>query len=109
MLAGGTGVTPMYQVLNAILKNTADKTKVGHNTADQGGARYGKGGASVEAMGPALEVSRVSRCLFGILSGKQRLQTEKHMTVELGIEEVGQRVCVVCAGQIGVCSACLLA
>jgi len=28
MLAGGTGATPMYQVLNAILKNPADKTKV---------------------------------------------------------------------------------
>ncbi|KAF5827986.1 hypothetical protein DUNSADRAFT_18392 [Dunaliella salina] len=28
MLAGGTGVTPMYQVLNAILKNPADKTQV---------------------------------------------------------------------------------
>eukprot|EP00983_Pelagomonas_calceolata_P022768 717011-Pelagomonas_calceolata.AAC.1 len=27
MLAGGTGVTPMYQVLNAILKNPADKTQ----------------------------------------------------------------------------------
>lgn len=28
MLAGGTGVTPMYQVANAILKNPADKTKI---------------------------------------------------------------------------------
>lgn len=28
MLAGGTGITPMYQVLNAILKNKKDKTKV---------------------------------------------------------------------------------
>ena len=28
MLAGGTGVTPMYQVANAILKNSADKTKI---------------------------------------------------------------------------------
>lgn len=28
MLAGGTGVTPMYQVANAILKNPADKTQI---------------------------------------------------------------------------------
>ncbi|KAL0044059.1 hypothetical protein WJX82_006473 [Trebouxia sp. C0006] len=28
MLAGGTGVTPMYQVANAILKNPADKTDI---------------------------------------------------------------------------------
>ena len=28
MLAGGTGVTPMYQVANAILKNPADKTEI---------------------------------------------------------------------------------
>ncbi len=28
MLAGGTGVTPMYQVANAILKNSADKTEI---------------------------------------------------------------------------------
>lgn len=28
MIAGGTGVTPMYQVLTAILKNSSDKTKV---------------------------------------------------------------------------------
>lgn len=28
MLAGGTGVTPMYQVANAILKNPTDKTKI---------------------------------------------------------------------------------
>ncbi|KAJ9516208.1 hypothetical protein QJQ45_024640 [Haematococcus lacustris] len=38
MLAGGTGITPMYQVLNAILKNPADKTQVsllfGNITAD---------------------------------------------------------------------------
>lgn len=27
MLAGGTGITPMYQVLEAILKNSDDKTK----------------------------------------------------------------------------------
>lgn len=28
MLAGGTGVTPMYQVMNAILRSKRDKTKV---------------------------------------------------------------------------------
>lgn len=28
MLAGGTGVTPMYQVANAILKNSTDKTNI---------------------------------------------------------------------------------
>ena len=28
MLAGGTGVTPMYQVANAILKNPSDKTQI---------------------------------------------------------------------------------
>ncbi|DBA82997.1 hypothetical protein WJX77_007476 [Trebouxia sp. C0004] len=28
MLAGGTGVTPMFQVANAILKNPADKTQI---------------------------------------------------------------------------------
>jgi cytochrome-b5 reductase len=28
MVAGGSGITPMYQVVNAILKNKADKTKV---------------------------------------------------------------------------------
>lgn len=28
MIAGGTGVTPMYQVANAILKNPADKTEI---------------------------------------------------------------------------------
>lgn len=28
MVAGGSGITPMYQVLNAILKNPSDKTKV---------------------------------------------------------------------------------
>lgn len=28
MLAGGTGVTPMYQVANAILKNPTDNTKI---------------------------------------------------------------------------------
>lgn len=28
MLAGGTGVTPMYQVANAILKNPDDKTQI---------------------------------------------------------------------------------
>lgn len=38
MLAGGTGITPMYQVITAILKNPADKTKIsllfGNLTAD---------------------------------------------------------------------------
>ncbi len=29
MLAGGTGISPMYQVLQAILKNPNDKTQVG--------------------------------------------------------------------------------
>ncbi len=29
MLAGGTGIAPMYQVLQAILKNPNDKTQVG--------------------------------------------------------------------------------
>jgi len=28
MLAGGTGITPMLQIINAILKNPADKTKI---------------------------------------------------------------------------------
>lgn len=28
MLAGGTGITPMWQVINAILKNPEDKTQV---------------------------------------------------------------------------------
>lgn len=28
MLAGGTGITPMYQVANMILKNPNDKTKM---------------------------------------------------------------------------------
>ena len=29
MLAGGTGIAPMYQVLQAILKNPNDRTQVG--------------------------------------------------------------------------------
>jgi NAD(P)H-flavin reductase len=29
MLAGGTGITPMYQVAQAILKDPNDKTEVG--------------------------------------------------------------------------------
>ena len=28
MIAGGTGITPMYQILRAVLSNSADKTKV---------------------------------------------------------------------------------
>eukprot|EP01024_Parvocaulis_polyphysoides_P071023 TRINITY_DN8807_c0_g1_i5.p6 TRINITY_DN8807_c0_g1~~TRINITY_DN8807_c0_g1_i5.p6 ORF type:complete len:139 (+),score=21.27 TRINITY_DN8807_c0_g1_i5:44-418(+) len=28
MIAGGTGITPMYQVIKAILKNSQDKTKI---------------------------------------------------------------------------------
>lgn len=28
MLAGGTGIAPMYQVAQALLKNTNDKTEV---------------------------------------------------------------------------------
>lgn len=28
MIAGGTGITPMYQILRAVLSNPADKTKV---------------------------------------------------------------------------------
>lgn len=28
MIAGGTGVTPMYQVAKAILKDTTDKTQI---------------------------------------------------------------------------------
>jgi len=28
MIAGGTGITPMYQVINEILKNSQDKTEI---------------------------------------------------------------------------------
>lgn len=36
MLAGGTGVTPMYQVLHAILKNPSDKAQVRDRDCVQG-------------------------------------------------------------------------
>jgi hypothetical protein len=36
MVCGGTGVTPIYQVVNAVLKNPRDKTKVRGRAAGTG-------------------------------------------------------------------------
>ena len=36
MLAGGTGITPMYQVINAILKDPADSTDLSLVSANVG-------------------------------------------------------------------------
>lgn len=35
MIAGGTGITPMYQVIKAVLKNSSDKTEISLLYANQ--------------------------------------------------------------------------
>ena len=36
MLAGGTGITPMYQVINAILRDPSDRTQLSLVSANVG-------------------------------------------------------------------------
>lgn len=101
MLAGGTGVTPMYQVANAILKNPTDKTKItllfANVSADD--ILIEEELTNLQSLSPQFQVdilhSPVSFCRNAFTHTLQRLT--KPYAVELTVQQCDCSLCSVLA------------